>query len=143
MNMAPFLHQTMIMFCVLRMGLSAVRYPGHLTALPGCARREKSGAPFAVLCQEEMEAGNARIWSFRDPNSWVCEWRQNRTLNLNFKKVMCTGMMNCKIKNVARPCCLVSEKASTPLRYGASRAEHVSQLALAKTVCSAGVLAIC
>ena len=39
------------------------------------------------LCLEEMDSGNARIWSFRDPISWVCEWRQNRTLNLNFKKV--------------------------------------------------------
>lgn len=39
------------------------------------------------LCTEEMGTGNARIWSPRDPISWVCEWRQNRTLNLNFKKV--------------------------------------------------------
>lgn len=39
------------------------------------------------LCMEEMGTGNARIWSSRDPLSWVCEWRQNRTLNLNFKKV--------------------------------------------------------
>lgn len=35
----------------------------------------------------EMGSGNARIWSVRDPISWVCEWRQNRTLNLNFRKV--------------------------------------------------------
>ena len=48
---------------------------------------DEGGAPSLVLCLEEMETGNARIWSFRDPNSWVCEWRQNKTLNLNFKKV--------------------------------------------------------
>lgn len=40
--------------------------------------------------QGEMDSGNARIWSVRDPTSWGCEWRQNRTLNRSFKKV-CTA----------------------------------------------------
>lgn len=55
-------------------------------------------------CLEEMGTGNERIWSFSDPISWVCEWRQNRTLNLNFKKV-CGVKTNWPSLGRGRVCC--------------------------------------
>lgn len=67
--------------------------PGHRRSGDPAAGRP-SAAPLCLwlrcrgcLCTEEMDTGDARIWSPTDPISWVCEWRQNRTLNLNFKKV--------------------------------------------------------
>lgn len=81
----------------------------------GRSRDAEGGRPYSVpppfwlrcrrgSCLEEMGTGNERIWSFRDPISWVCEWRQNRTLNLNFKKV-CGVKMSWPSPGRGRFCC--------------------------------------